>query len=122
MHSKHPSVPSITFLHPHLTSLFPSSPVVKRLRPQTPDVIVGLSIMLSRLLVEKGGADVRAVAKVLHEPLHVACLGNWGLVVRYLLTEAHADVEAADKNGKRPLYLAVEANKLDSVAEVLRHG
>lgn len=62
------------------------------------------------------------MAKLKHEPLHVACLGNWGSIVKYLLEEGKADMEAPDKNGKRPLHLAIEANKLESVRELLKHG
>lgn len=75
-----------------------------------------------RLLVEQGGANPRAVAKLRHEPLHVACLHNWGSIVKYLLEEGKADVEAPDKNGRRPLHLAIEANKLGSIRELLKHG
>lgn len=75
-----------------------------------------------RLLVEKGGANTRAVAKLQHQPLHVACLANRGSVVRYLLSKGGADAEVADKNGNRPLHLALEANKLESIRELLKHG
>lgn len=72
--------------------------------------------------MEEGRADTRARAKLQHEPLHVACLGNWGEVVRFLLTEANADAEAKDKNGKRCLHLAVERNRLEAIRELLKHG
>lgn len=76
----------------------------------------------ARLLVEKAGADSRARAKVMHEPLHVACLGNWGQVVKFLLSEGNVDVEAADKNGMRSLHLAVQRNRLEAIRELLKHG
>lgn len=75
-----------------------------------------------RLLVGVGEADTRAKAKLQHEPLHVACLGNWGQVVKFLLTEGHADAEARDKNGMSPLHLAIERNKLESILELTKHG
>lgn len=75
-----------------------------------------------RLLVKKGGSNTRARAKLLHEPLHVACLGNWGEVVKFLLSEGHVDVEAADKNGMRCLHLAVQRNRLEAIRELLKHG
>lgn len=74
------------------------------------------------MLVEKGGADTRARAKLKHEPLHIACLGNWGKVVRFLLAEGNADAEVPDKNGKTCLHLAVERNRLDAIRVLLRHG
>ena len=75
-----------------------------------------------RLLVEQGGANTRARAKLQHEPLHVACLGNWGEVVRFLLSEGRVDVEAPDKNGMRCLHLAVQRNRLEAIRELLKHG
>lgn len=75
-----------------------------------------------RLLVEQGGANTRARAKLLHEPLHVACLGNWGEVVKFLLSKGHVDVEAPDKNGTRCLHLAVQRNRLEAIRELLKHG
>lgn len=76
----------------------------------------------ARTLVEKGGADTRARAKLQHEPLHVACLGNWGEVVQFLLSEGRVDVEAVDKNGMRCLHLAVHRNRLEAIRELLKHG
>lgn len=75
-----------------------------------------------RLLVSVGEADTRAKAKLQHEPLHVACLGNWGQVVKFLLTEGHADAEARDKNGMSCLHLAIERNRLESILELTKHG
>ena len=77
----------------------------------------GLSIFL-RLLLDEGGADIRARAKVGHEPLHVACLGNWGEVVKFLVTKG-ADPETIDKNGKRCIHLAVEGNRVEAIRELL---
>lgn len=85
------------------------------------DDVCGL-MYSARLLVEKAGADSRARAKVMHEPLHVACLGNWGQVVKFLLSEGDVDVEAADKNGMRSLHLAVQRNRLEAIRELLKHG
>lgn len=82
----------------------------------------GKMFRMERLLVEQGGANTRARAKLLHEPLHVACLGNWGEVVNFLLTEGHVDVEAPDKNGMRCLHLAVQKNRLEAIRELLKHG
>lgn len=83
---------------------------------------MGATVGDGRLLVEKGGANTRARAKLLHEPLHVACLGNWGEVVKFLLGEGRVDVEAADKNGMRCLHLAVQRNRLEAIRELLKHG
>lgn len=76
----------------------------------------------SRLLVGVGAADTRAKAKLQHEPLHVACLGNCGEVVNFLLTQGNADAEARDKNGMTCLHLAIERNKLESILELTKHG
>lgn len=77
---------------------------------------------MKRLLVQEGGANTRAAGKLQHEPLHVACLGNWGEVVNFLLHEGHADVEALDKNGNTCLHLAVKGNRLKALRELLDHG
>lgn len=72
--------------------------------------------------MDVGAADTRAKAKLQHEPLHVACLGNWGEVVKFLLQEGNADAEARDKNGMNCLHLAIERNKLESILELTKHG
>lgn len=74
--------------------------------------------MIFRLLLDEGGADIRARAKVGHEPLHVACLGNWGKVVKFLLTKG-ANPESIDNNGKRCIHLAVEGNRVEAIRELL---
>ncbi len=59
-----------------------------------------------RQLVEKGGADVNAVANASlgWTPLHAACLYNRSEVVSYLVELRETDVNAADAYGYRPIH------------------
>lgn len=50
----------------------------------------------------------------------MACIGNWGEVVRFLLVRG-VDAESPDKTGRRCLHLSVERNRLEAIRELLNH-
>ena len=64
----------------------------------------------------RAGAEVNNAGHVLKTPLHCACDGGHLDIVRFLVKEAHADVNARDRNGKLPIHQACKM-KQTHVAE-----
>lgn len=73
------------------------------------DAVVHGNLDIIRILLERGFAITEIDRKTGANALHIAASCGWVHIVKYLVNTIDMDVNAADKDGKTPLFYALQS-------------